>query len=330
MIINKNLKTIPFDKLYHIYEEAANAAVEGLEQQLELEYQAKVEQLEHAYTDDHEAPSEVSLADQVVRGTYNKSEVRRRAGNKAITDIWIPRYKLSSLLISVMPQIMAYVAQKPFLANEFAIIEGQPPKSYLNNKKVLQHAFDFNSEWDRGLYYFLMLDSRSSYLPSQYKGDGRQFCALVPLIPYAFKLHHKIPYSRWDRTTLHWVVNPSLADAMLYIPEKKFTREEILVARELGLVYQSGNKKGESRNAQSSFKLWATKGGCLEKVPPLAQVMYSQIWCAHPQNRSHYMVLDPSQWDTMPTPLIPDAIFMPVANNTPAYSSTETDTPWGV
>lgn len=302
MIINKQLRTIPFDKLYEVYEDAAQSAVLGLEQHYEELRLQELERLERAYTDSHEAPSEVSFGDDVPTQGFNKTEVRRKAGQKAATDIWIPRYKLSSLLISVMPQIMAHIASKPFRLEEVTTPEG-----LIDSNKIIKHAFDFSNPWERGLYIFLMLDSRSAYLPSQYKGEGVQFCALVPLILYAYKLHHKIPYSKWCKRSLSWTVNKSLHEAMLH--EGTYTREQLLHARELGLVYQTGVKRGESRNPQSNFKLWSTKEGCLHGVPHLAQVMLTQIWCAHPSSRTPYMVLDPKNWDIMPTPLITQDIF---------------------
>lgn len=304
MIINRQLKSIPFDKLYETYETAGSAAVEGKRQELDLYWEAEVAKLEQRYTDTHEAPPEVGFADQVPKPEYDYASLRRSAGQKAIADIWIPRYRLATLLVHVLPQALAYMANKPFRLAEVVTVEGQ-----IDGLKMLKSSLDFNSEWDRGLYLFLMLDARSAYLPSQYKGEGVQFCALVPLILYAFKLHHKLAYSRWDRSTLKSVVNKSLLDAMLYTG--KHTRDELLHARELGLVYQSGPKVGESRNPQSSFKLWSTKNGCLQGVPHLAQVMLAQIWCAHPSSRTPYMVLDPHNWDSMPPPLIAENIFAP-------------------
>lgn len=324
MIINKQLKTIPFDKLYEEYERAGTAAVEGLHQYYEDQYSAQIQRMEESYSSNSEAPSEVSFGDQVERKSFDKAEVRRKAGQKAITDIWIPRYKLGSLLISVLPQIMAHIANKPVLIPEVSTVEGK-----IDGAKLLKHAFDFSSEWERGLYLFLMLDTRSAYLPSQYKGEGVQFCSLVPLIPYAYKLHHKLPYSRWDRSTLKWVVNKSLCDAMLH--EGTYTREDLLAARDLGMIYQNGPKRGESRNPQSNFKLWATKGGCMQGVTPLAQVMLTQIWCAHPSSRTPYMVLDPQNWDLMPVPLITDNLFMPTntkPNLGPAKDDDANDLPW--
>ena len=324
MIINKQLKTIPFDKLYQIYEDAATAAVEGMEQHYQEQYSQEVARLERAYTDSHEAPSEVGFGDMVNVASFDRTEVRRKAGQKAAIDIWIPRYKLGSLLISVMPQILAHIANKPFRLDEVMTVEGQ-----IDSAKLIKHAFDFSNEWERGLYIFLMLDSRSAYLPSQYKGEGVQYCALVPLIPYAYKLHHKIPYSKWDRATLKWTVNKSLLDAMTHTGT--YTREELLAARELGMTYQNGPKSGESRNPQSNFKLWSTKGGCMHGVPHLAQVMYTQIWCAHPSSRTPYMVLDPQNWDRMPAPLISESIFMPATakeRSKPASDDGINDLPW--
>jgi len=320
MLINKQLKTIPFDKCYEIYTEATNSAIEGQEAEIEARYQAQIELLEQKYSSNSEAPSEVSFGDQVDRDTFDRVDLCRRVGNKAIIDIWIPRYKLGPLLFSVMPQIMAHIANKPFRRGEISTAEGQ-----IDGNKLLKTAFDFTDPWERGLYLFLMLDSRSSYLPTQYKGEGTQFCALVPLILYAFKMHHKIPYSAWDKKTLTKVVNKSLLDAMLH--EGEYTRDDILDARELGLTYQIGESRGKVRNAQSSFKLWSTKGGCLHGVPHLAQVMYSQIWCAHPSNRTHNMVLDPKNWDIMPTPLIADNIFMPAIKPV-IKDSASYDLPW--
>lgn len=321
MIINKQLKTIPFDKLYEVYEEAAQSAFLGMQQHCEEQRQQEIERLEQAYTASHEAPSEVGFGDVVNTPAFDATEVRRRAGQKAAIDIWIPRYKLGSLLLSVMPQIMAHIANKPFRLEEVTTTEGQ-----INSTKILKHAFDYSDPWERGLYIFLMLDSRGAYLPSQYKGEGVQFSSLVPLIPYAYKLHHKIPYSKWDRSTLHLAVNKSLAEAMLH--QGDYTREELLAARELGLVYQNGAKQGVSRNPQSTFKLWATKGGCLHGVPHLAQVMYTQIWCAHPSSRTPYMVLNPQNWDVMPTPLITQDIFKSAAHTPITDFSGYSDLPW--
>jgi hypothetical protein len=91
------------------------------------------------------------------------------------------------------------------------------------------------------------------------------------------------------------------------VPE--MTREEILQARTQGLTYKTGSKAGTQRSPLSTFKLYDTTGTKLHKVPELAQTMIAQIWCAHPSNRTKYMVLDPENWDAIPAPLISSDIF---------------------
>ena len=156
----------------------------------------------------------------------------------------------------------------------------------------------------KGLYYFLMYDNRSSYLETQYKGPAKNFCALVPIVLYAFKLIKGIPYSHWHRSDIRGVVNPKLADAMLWDEEEypKPERDAILTARNEGLQIKTGAKAGQPRNPVYTFKLYGKT--ILTGIPDYVQVMYSQIWCAHPENRTKYMILDPSNWDTVPPALV--------------------------
>jgi hypothetical protein len=67
-------------------------------------------------------------------------------------------------------------------------------------------------------------------------------------------------------------------------------------------------------------------------LPELAQVMLAQIWCAHPENRTKYMILDFKNWDQMPEPLITTEIFIsPVAKTKVAKKDDYViDLPWNV
>jgi len=312
------LRSIPFQQLPQIAEDLYTSKVTEAQEVLDEEFHEEVARQERAYTDSHEAPSEVGFADQVAEKQVNKSLLRYQANQEAVRDIWIPKYKLETVLLSVMPQIIAHIGNRLVRWSEVMTAEGK-----IDGRKVLSQAFDFSNDWEKGLYLFLMLDSRSPYLSTQYKGESKAYCALVPLILYAFKLNQKIRYSQWDSDTLHWVVNKSLCNAMRWdqpIP----SRTELLVAREFGLTYQSGAKMGQQRNPQSTYRLFATKGKALEGCPDLVGTMLTQIWCAHPQNRTQYMVLDPHNWDRMPTPLITENIFSKSAQ----VDSGSADLPW--
>lgn len=327
----KELKSIPFDVAYRMFMDAADMAEQTLEAENSERYEEFIADLERQWSDTHEAPFEGNFSDQYPYKKHpDSAKIRNKAGSSSIITDFIPRYKLETIMQTwVMPQIISWLTHKPVLMGEVTTAEGK-----INGRKMAAQIFDFSSEWDLGLYQFLLLDSRSSWISSQYKGEGRAYCSLVPLIPFAFKLNQNIKYSQWDRDTIKFVVNDSLCKAMLCeVPD--MTREEILQAREQGLTYKTGTKAGTQRNPLSTFKLYDTTGTKLHKVPELAQTMIAQIWCAHPSNRTKYMILDPQSWDSIPPPLISTDIFKPPSGggglgglNRPKSSGDNPDFPW--
>lgn len=322
-VITRDLETIPFDRAFRLCEDAMDLAVATHKQQADQEFQHEIEQLEQAWTASHEAPSEVSFADQVQYPVVDEKRIRYKARQKCLVEEFIPQYKLDTILQQYqMPQIIRWITRGGALGTEVLTAEGQ-----IDGLLALKKIFDFKSEWDRGLYWFLMLDARSAYLKTQYKGEAKTYCALVPLILYAFKLHHNIPYSKWDRDTLHWVVNEALCQAMLCAIPEGLDREELLAIRDAGLVFKEGAKKGESRNPISTYKLYGVKDSLIGNLPELAQTMLTQIWCAHPTNRTKYMVLDPENWDHIPPPLVGESLFKPDVLK-PNQESTKEIMPW--
>lgn len=322
----RELKTIPFDVGYKMFMDAADMAEQTIEAENSERYDQFIAQLEQNWSDTHEAPFEGNFSDQY---PYKKhpgiAEARNKAGMRALIQDFVPRYKLDTIMQTwVMPQIISWLTHKPI-----KIVEMLTESGKISGRKMAAAIFDFGSEWDLGLYQFLMLDSRSSWIGSQYKGEGRTYCSLVPLIPYAYKLNKNIKYSEWDRETIKLVVNDSLCKAMLCeVPE--ISRDEILKAREQGLTYKTGDKKGTQRSPLSTFKLYDTTGTKLHGLPELAQTMIAQIWCAHPSNRTKYMILDPRSWDSIPAPLISSDIFKSEDSAKPQFKSKgeNPDFPW--
>lgn len=274
----------------------------------------------------------------------NKTAVRRRAGNKALVEVFVPRYKLDQFGINIIAQIVAHIAtlnivttghKEEILADKdvLATVQtlGDGMLHYSDPDFQQQYAVSglefvkthFKTPTMMGLYRFLMLDSRSSYLVKQYKGDARSYSALVPLIMSAFKRYHNIPYTAWNRDELKYVVNPELCKAMLYESKTVFSKDELLQLREQGLTWKSGPNVGTLRNPLYTHTLYGLKDTAFENVPDLAQVMLTQIWCAHPDNRTKYMVLDPLDWDRIPPSLINPTIFV-----APTYLNTSQDLPW--
>lgn len=159
------------------------------------------------------------------------------------------------------------------------------------------------SHFDRGLWVFLMSDRRA--LDKQYLYG--EFCALTPLILAAHKKMNGIGYYEWD--SLEYAVNASLLEAMTtQVPD--YSVEELLEWRNIGLTAKTGKSAGVVKSAISTYGIYGLEKQLpdgrygLGSFPQLVRIMLLQTWCAHPNNRNQYSILDPNAWETMPEPLI--------------------------
>lgn len=196
-------------------------------------------------------------------------------------------------------QILAYVARWSVVRNESGKISA---------KHMLKTDVG-PSKKNQGIYYFLMSDHRA--LLKQSSAEGLPFCGLVPLILAAHKKNNGIKYSEWDRDEAKLVINPALYEAATASPPD-YTVEEILQFRQIGLTVKSGDKAGTTKSPVSTYGLnglpWVVSAeddrAGPAQLPQLLRMMICQTWCAHPQNRNQYMILDPKNWDTMPPALV--------------------------
>ena len=198
------------------------------------------------------------------------------------------------------PQALAHVAKWRLSRNESGHFSGK--NLVIDNCK--------NDEFNKGLYWILMSKHRA--VVKQYV--QAEYCSMVPLVLSAFKKHCDTSYSSWDPEELHFVVDPKLLEAMTTVPPT-YSKDELLQFRVDGLVVGETSKirPGEAKNPVTSYNLHRLEkelsdgrvgmGG----LPPLVRMMLCQTWCAHPQNRNHYMILDPLNWDRVPEPLIDDS-----------------------
>jgi hypothetical protein len=255
----------------------------------------------HSESGAHEGNLSDTYPQQPYKPLPNRTAGRRRAGQKAYI-AWLEELKLGDLSTTILPELMTLVGSIPYTLNDNGLVSG----------KSMLEAFG-KTPTMKGLYILLMLDTRSCYLGKQYTGTSKIYSSLVPLIMYAIRLVKGVAYSAWDPDEIHHVVNHELSEAMLFnMPEDQWPdRDAILEGRLQGLTFASGPNLGKVRSPVTTFKLYATTGTCFERTPPLFQVMLSQIWVAHPDNRTKYMVLDPLFWDKVPVPLIAVEVFAP-------------------
>ena len=155
--------------------------------------------------------------------------------------------------------------------------------------------------------------TRSLLLPSQTQHP--QYAQFTPLILMGFKLYKDVPYSSWQGLKhLEYILEPKLLEAVNLSEEQlqvcgDLGSDELLQIRNEGLMNKSGKKAGELKPAESTWALTGIQHTKLGKLPKLKQSMLIQIWIAHPSKRTKYMILDPLNWDLMPTPLVSAEIF---------------------
>ena len=301
--ITAELSSLPWAKAYETYVEAAD---EWEELALAAHKAHQDEAYEHVLRKKEEALQEANpeagawegnVSDEFPQQPYTplpaKAVGRRKAGQKALVEHFIKGNNFGDWSKTIMPQIITKIGNMKITKNENGLISGT------------QFVKDnFNSAGERGLYVFLMLDTRSSYLGTQYKGTSRPYSSLVPLILYAIRLVKGVPYTAWDPEEIRMVVNNDLADAMLFRTEDWPTKDDLLEGREKGLTFASGKDIGKVRSPVSTYRLYATAGTCYMGMPSMVQVMLAQIWVAHPDNRTKYMVLDPVHWEKVPPALV--------------------------
>lgn len=145
--------------------------------------------------------------------------------------------------------------------------------------------------------------TRGLLVPKQIDARYVNYSSLVPLIPSAYKKFHDKAYSSWDRGTFKTLVPTDLYQAAT-AEYPDIDARTLLAARTEALTIKTTKN---IRNAETTYALYFPKDSELHKLPKLAQIMLCQTWCAHPVNRSRYMILDPRDWDKMPESLISGA-----------------------
>jgi len=204
----------------------------------------------------------------------------------AIKDFSVPLWPHQSWLPA---QLCAAFGTFKLKYRDNGLIDPRATAKY-NISEENRHLWDLAVNRNRG-----DLIKQQSVLP--------QYSALVPLILAGIKQYQNVPYSKWSTEGLNMLVPKNLYDAMT-CDISGITREDILEAREIGLTIKTGPKMGQVQNATTTWRLSGIKETALGGLPVLAQTMLAQIWVAHPSLRTSYMILDPSNWDNTPDPLI--------------------------
>jgi hypothetical protein len=157
------------------------------------------------------------------------------------------------------------------------------------------------------LFIMFRHSKRASLIPKQNTDAQRNYCSLVPFLLYPFKRYKDIPYSKWSVLESQHLFIPGLNDAMFSEDLKTamtLGSEQILEARKEALRIKSGANVNGQRNPATTFTLYPAKDTIFARLSNIGKCIAFQAWCAHPNNRNSYMILDPSDWDKIPAPII--------------------------
>lgn len=313
-----SLADIDWSNAANIYsiaaDEAAEMANESFRGNIDRQHKAKMLYLEDQWEQENpESGSyEGNMSDEHPSPSYGETpgiqEIRRSAGQRALSEKFLAHFNKGAFIPKVLPELINLVGSFQITRNNKGLIS------------AIQFCRDhFVTSERQGMHRLLTLNSKSSFMDKQYTGDARNYCALVPSILYAIRKAKNIKYSEWDPEEIDMVVHSKLVDAMLWDKESPDSVER-LRDREPALTFKTGTKAGTVRSPVTTHKLYGTLGTCYEGMPEYVGVMAAQIWCAHPDNRTKYMILDPLNWDAVPMPLVSMSVTLtkPIKqNNTP-------------
>jgi hypothetical protein len=160
-----------------------------------------------------------------------------------------------------------------------------------------------------------------------------EYAVLTPLVLAGFKRMQGVSYESWRNCeNLDYVLEPRLYEAVC-VDVPTLGSERLLEIRQQGLMTRSGKSAGQLKNAETTWSLNGISDTELGHLPKLTQSIMTQIWLAHPVHRHNLMILDPTNWDHMPDPLIAPTIFKQPVKESAALEETPKETtktllPW--
>ena len=331
-----NLKELPFDQYYEFYQERLAATQVDMLTILRTasakRYAKQKANITKMMLERNKSSEEGSDGiDEAIAetfGEYDELEIKLEEKDLALVkeqvleevhESFCTRYEISNNLGWLPYQLIAHFGNWTPVKNDTGKYSG------VNTLKA-----NCTSDYQKGIAMFA-LGSRSAMFakgPRTYPQYKSPIAPLVPIILAGFKQNQEIPYSAWDPTAIPLMVDKDLAEAMTCGFDNDWDALELLKLRKSS----NTDKNGKVYSAATSAKVNGLGTSILKDLPRLAKFMALQTWCAHPSNRTRYMVLDYSDWDAMPEPIVAsELISAPVttaikwAAKTPEYSG---DTPW--
>ena len=333
-----NLKDLPFDQYYEFYQERLESNKVDMLNILRTASAKKYAKQRANITkmmmernkSSEEGSDGIDEAIAETFGEYNEEEIVLSKEDlklvkeqvlEEVHESFCTRYEISSNLGWLPYQLIAHFGNWTPVKNETGKYSG------VNTLKA-----NCTSDYQKGIAMFA-LGSRSQMFnkgPRTFPQYKSPIAPLVPIILAGFKQNQEIQYGDWDPTAIPLMVDKDLADAMLCgIDTSDWDDFELLKLRKTA----NTDKNGKVYSVATSAKVNGLGTSLVKDLPRLAKFMALQTWCAHPSNRTRYMVLDHNNWDTLPEALISSELVSSPVTSAIKWSATTShektsDTPW--
>lgn len=287
------LTTIPFDKYFQEYTQKLATQTKVTEQQLnQLRKQKQLKILR--IVDPSVTIDEVDIEHYSL--TANDLDKIRSMVREDVHAVFCKEYDIPQHITNIAHQLLMH------FGNWVPVKVGD---LYSGEATVRKNA---TTDFEKGICMFATSSKVGMFSGAprtvvQYKSP---IGPLVPIVLAGFKCAQNVKYSQWDRNSLEYIVDKDLLAAMLCDP-KPLSTEEALLYRSMATT----DGKNKSYAPNSCAKLNRLGETTLGDLPKLARYMSIQTWCAHPANRTEYMILDPKDWDNMPAPLVSESVLLP-------------------
>ena len=326
------------DQYFQRYSELAEEKRQTLAKSGRIKHEAQVENMIYPLSRDLESSEGIEEQVRESIGEYSEDKVvlgvsqLALVGDQAKQEVipaFFERYGLAQKSTWLPEQMLAYFGswKAVKVGDKFS------PVATLNrNTKEVGDKFAMGAS-------LIAKADRSLFFKGAPKGVVQYRSAINPLVPIilaGFKKYQDIPYEAWDFNELHHLLDKALAQLLPFHggdqAAESLEASKIAALRNTALTDKTGPRAGIMNNPATCTKLNHLQESAIGHLPKLAKYMVLQTWCAHPQNRTKFAVLDFTDWDRVPEPLVTAELFGTQAAPSPTVSAkqspTYADMPW--
>ena len=304
----KDIKNLPFEELHSNFLAIKNGLIESSLAEInsiaQSSYKRKILSYKANYcsegSDEQEDDSLADFKPIVTLSIKDLDSIIKSATDQSV-DEFVAKHDIFASWSWLGSQMLAHLASYKL-----------PSSNNISPTDFL--SMNLTNAREKGIYRLVAKVPRGRILKEHTKAEHLAFCALVPAYMAAQKQYNGIAFSNWSSEGLEHLVDADMYAAMTCqaLP-RDLSSDEILAIRNKGLQYKSRAKQTLGHIKQYSPATYHMLSNIsdtpLGPLPRYAKVMLAQIWCAHPQNRTEFMVLNPFSWDDVPPPLISSEIF---------------------